>query len=70
MKNDRNNATDLDPDDVADGAHVQLGGNPRQQPAREGGGPGHDMAELELVLRNIIFRFTLLFMPSAGLRIL
>ena len=44
--------TDLDTDDVADGAHVQLGGHSGQQPAGEGGGAGNDVAELELILKN------------------
>ena len=65
-KNDFNDATDLDPDDVADGAHVQLGGHPGQQPAGEGGGPGHDMTELELVLKIFLFRLKYLFSPSAN----
>ena len=49
--------TDLDPDDVTDGAHVKLGGHPGQQPTGEGGGSGNNMAELELVLRNINHSF-------------
>ena len=45
--------TDLDPDDVTDGAHVELGGHSGQQPAGKGRGSGNNMAELELVLTNI-----------------
>ena len=36
----------LDADDVADGAHVQLGGQPRQQSAREGARPRDNVGEL------------------------
>ena len=51
--------TDLDSNDVADGAHVELGGHPGKQPAGEGGGSGNNMAELELVLRNIVLFYKL-----------
>ena len=47
---DSNN--DLDPNDVADGADVELCSHPGEQPAGEGGGTGHDMAELEFILRK------------------
>ena len=36
----------LDADDVADGAHVQLGGQPRQQSAGEGARPRDNVGEL------------------------
>ena len=56
---DDDDDTDLDSDDVADGAHVELGGHPGEKPAREGGGSGNNMAELEFVLRNIVHSFLL-----------